>query len=465
MITNIKTDKIFPHPDNPRTDLGDLAELAESIKTSGILQNLTVVLQTPGYCRSCNIYNGAWGKCTEDHDENERPPCSKWESKGNYTVVIGHRRLAAAKLAELDEIPCSIADMDLNTQIATMLLENMQRNDLTYSEQANGIQMMLDLGETVGTVSEKTGLSETTVRRRVKLLELDKGKLKAAEARGATLQDYMELDKIEDIGLRNETLDKIGTPNFKNDLKYALEWGKWRKRKAEILKDIEEYAEEAGDVGDYSYVMCVDRYDCDKYERPGDADAVKYYYKVSFNGAAINIYRKKDKKLDEEISKVREKLDKHHQLSAQFGETRDRAFRLRLDFAKGFYPANKEQMKTIKEFALNAMIKSGDCILDVKMFLGILGLDEPEDGGAFPSEAVGAMFADTPERALFAAAYCLADWPSNGYHNWSLQHIKNERLDMVYDFLGRLGYEMSDEERAMQDGTHELFAEESEEKK
>jgi len=43
MIINIAPDLIIPHPDNPRKDLGDLTELADSIKINGILQNLTVV--------------------------------------------------------------------------------------------------------------------------------------------------------------------------------------------------------------------------------------------------------------------------------------------------------------------------------------------------------------------------------------------------------------------------------------
>jgi ParB family chromosome partitioning protein len=41
MIEYISTDKISPHPDNPRKDLGDLKELKDSIKANGILQNLT----------------------------------------------------------------------------------------------------------------------------------------------------------------------------------------------------------------------------------------------------------------------------------------------------------------------------------------------------------------------------------------------------------------------------------------
>ena len=56
----LNVENLFPHPDNPRKDLGDLTELADSIKQNGVLQNLTVVPK-------------------ED---------------GGYTVIIGHRRLA-----------------------------------------------------------------------------------------------------------------------------------------------------------------------------------------------------------------------------------------------------------------------------------------------------------------------------------------------------------------------------------
>ena len=80
-IQNIDINLIDQHPENPRKDLGDLTELANSIKESGIHQNLTVVR------------NG------------ER-----------FTCIIGHRRLAASKLAGLKEVPCHVADMDYKTQ-------------------------------------------------------------------------------------------------------------------------------------------------------------------------------------------------------------------------------------------------------------------------------------------------------------------------------------------------------------
>ena len=84
----IDVSKIFPHPDNPRKNLGDIQELSDSIKANGVLQNLTVVPM----------------------------------SSGQYTVVIGHRRLAAAKKAGLSVVPCVAMEMTPQEQVRTCLL-------------------------------------------------------------------------------------------------------------------------------------------------------------------------------------------------------------------------------------------------------------------------------------------------------------------------------------------------------
>lgn len=204
----IAIEQLHPHPDNPRKDLGDLTELAASIKQSGIYQNLTVVPR----------------------------------EGGGYTVVIGHRRRAASELAGITELPCVITEMSYKEQLSTMLLENMQRSDLTIYEQAQGFQMMLDLGDTISTIAQSTGLSETTVRRRVKLLELDKEKFEKATARGATLFDFTELNKVKSIESRNELLDCIGTANFNNKLKYIIDKEKTAERMAEIRAALDVFA-------------------------------------------------------------------------------------------------------------------------------------------------------------------------------------------------------------------------------
>lgn len=114
-LVYISVEQLLHHPENPRKNLGDLTELTESIRQNGVLQNLTVV------------------------------PA---EDSGHYYVVIGNRRMEASKAAGLTELPCSIADMTRQEQICTMFIENVQRADLTPYEQAECLQMMIDLGET-----------------------------------------------------------------------------------------------------------------------------------------------------------------------------------------------------------------------------------------------------------------------------------------------------------------------------
>ena len=178
-LTVIDIALLEPHPDNPRKDVGDVTELADSIRHSGIMQHLTVV-----------------------------------PHEGRYRVIIGHRRLAAAKQAGLTEVPCIISDMDYKEQLATMLCENMQRVDLTICEQAKGIQMCLDLGESVKDIADKTGFSESTVRKRAKLSALPAAKLAEAENRGGTLEEYLKCLEITDEDKRNELLEKVGTNDF-----------------------------------------------------------------------------------------------------------------------------------------------------------------------------------------------------------------------------------------------------------
>ena len=103
--------------------------------------------------------------------------------------------------------------MDEREQMQTMMIENMQRSDLTVYEQAQGFQMMMDFGQTVEQISDKSGFSQSTVRRRIKLLELNHDSFKKAEKRGATLSDFAQLDKIEDL---------------------EAETGYWRPRHAEL---------------------------------------------------------------------------------------------------------------------------------------------------------------------------------------------------------------------------------------
>lgn len=197
-ITNIACRRLHPHPDNPRKELGDLTELAASIKENGIFQNLTVI---PGHYLNSREYIA---KCVDEGGDAAAAaaawtPKAVWSSE-DYTIIIGHRRAEAAQQAGLYELPCAIVEMDEREQMQTMMIENMQRSDLTVYEQAQGFQMMMDFGQTVEQISDKSGFSQSTIRRRIKLLELNHDSFKKAEKRGATLSDFAQLDKIEELG-------------------------------------------------------------------------------------------------------------------------------------------------------------------------------------------------------------------------------------------------------------------------
>ena len=91
----------------------------------------------------------------------------------------------------------------------------MQRADLTVYEQAQGFQMMLDLGSTEQEISEQTGFSKTTVKHRLKLLELDPEEFRKSQERQPTIAEYIELESISDPKERNNALKSIGTDSFK----------------------------------------------------------------------------------------------------------------------------------------------------------------------------------------------------------------------------------------------------------
>lgn len=132
-IKLINTSLIDQHPDNPRKQIGDVTDLAASIKANGLLSPLSVV------------------------PNGER-----------YRVIAGHRRLAACKQAGTGAVPCFVLDLDPLQQLEAMVTENCQREQLTVLEEADAIQGMLDLGATTAAVAHRLGRSADYVRDRAK---------------------------------------------------------------------------------------------------------------------------------------------------------------------------------------------------------------------------------------------------------------------------------------------------------
>lgn len=447
-ITYIEVTKLCPHPDNPRKQIGDIAELAESIKANGVLQNLTVVPRI--------------GEISG-------------QPTGLYTVIIGHRRLEAAKAAGLKTVPCVITEMTPQEQVGTMLLENMQRSDLTVYEQAQGFQMMIDLGETVETVAQKTGFSQSTVRRRVRLLELDAEKFKASESRGATLQDYMKLDNIKDPELRNDVLDTIGTPNFQNKLRGAMEEEERKAFLVEIARKMETFAARLPDDAQVDHGTMYYQGNYGWWDRkkevqiPEDAGNAKYFFRVG--KYQVDLYKEKlpaDTTAAQEAEEQRKRLEQLHQARySEAKEIRQRHFELRKAFIMDFTRAKSCLAAIIPAACIATATSVYDCTDDD--LLAEL-LDEPilDEDGDLDEALLAKGVAKNPEYALLAITYALLEDEGAGYFRlrWNpdtkcqtFVYEVSDRLDALYKFLASIGYEMSDEEKAMQDGTHELFQE------
>lgn len=442
-LTYISTQKLFSHPDNPRKEVGDLSELADSIKMNGILQNLTVV--------------------------------PKGES--GYTVIIGHRRLAAAKLAGLESVPCVVAEMTAQEQLKTMLMENIQRSDLTVYEQAQGFQLMLDMGETVESIARTSGFSQSTVRRRVKLMELDAEKFQKSEARGASLKDYMELDKIDSLEAKNEVLDTVGTANFHAALQKAIKDQEFFQCMKQWEKEISRFAlkiETKENIGTAdSAMLFVRSYGrwTDKntsVQEPKDAGNTKYFYRIFKD--YIELYRERQTipKAETEIESERRKED-FKRVSAELSEITERHFALRMEFIESF-EKSKKYMSEICSFAVKTIIGTDelgrdDVDIDIMSALFDLDIENDIEYSGLLRQIVPDI-AENPLGTLLSCAYAASDCEDNGYwrEQWDSHYQtrvyayeENESLNHLYDFLISLGYEMSDEEKAMQDGSHPLF--------
>lgn len=439
MIQLINVSKIENHPHNPRKDLGDLNELASSIKQSGILQNLTIV----------PWFSTITGTGADDPKQQERM---------GYYALIGNRRLAAAKIAGLTEVPCAIANMDEKTQIATMLLENMQRSDLTVFEQAQGFQMMLNLGETIANISEKTGFSDTTVRRRMKLLELDQDKLKASAQRGATLTDYIELEKIENIELRNSVLEKLGTSNFNYELKNAIDKEKRDKEMATMIEKLEEFAERIEDT-DRTLKFVKNIYGIKDIEIPEDASTESYFFKVSYSYIWLC---KKNTEVDEDTDEQEQrrlKEEKRALRNEALKEVSKRAYELRYEFVKNV--SNTTAKKNIKYLTENIIYAIVDSYLryDIEDLVEVLGIDIEKNEEDLKINDISEYIYKQPERFLLASSYVKLDGGGQNYFNYQGNFVENEVLNRIYDLLIKLEYVMSKEELALRHGTHELFEE------
>ena len=141
VLQNLKTSFLQPGKYQPRTsmDKSSLAELADSIKTRGIMQPILV----------------------------------RQISGGSYEIIAGERRWRAAQMAGLREVPALIREVADEAALAMSLIENIQREDLNPLEEAQGIQRLIkEFGMTHQAAGRALGSSRSSISNLLRLLSL-----------------------------------------------------------------------------------------------------------------------------------------------------------------------------------------------------------------------------------------------------------------------------------------------------
>lgn len=445
-IIMINISALEHHPDNPRKNIGDVTELADSIRAKGILQNLTVV------------------------------PSGK--DDGKYYVVIGNRRLEAAIAAGLEELPCVIADMDYKTQIETMMVENIQREDLTVIEEAEGMQLMLDLGSSVEEISDKTGFSESTVRRRLKLNEYDKKKVVQAQERGATLGDFVKLEQIKSKADKNKLLKLLGTADFNLEFKRTLEEQKNKEFEKLALKELKTFAEpfpEKEDVWsnkwdrqnnlsyyikDFKAGKCVPK-----------NKTKKYYYKIThgYSGDYVGVYTEnKDYKAQPEKPKKTEKQKEVDRAVRQLNKIAREHYELRKEFILSL--AEKKNIKDYESICLEVIMSD---MLEYGYFNqnsnynSVISEFLKVDYLYGNSEKLKSAYESNPDGTSVLFTYRILEDNENlncydkAYDGSKVTFRESKKLKLIYRFLIELGYEMSTEETEILNGTYEHYDKEN----
>lgn len=210
----LPVDAISPNPNQPRRVFGtqELEELAGSIQALGLLQPLTVRRRADG-----------------------------WE------LVAGERRLRAAKLAGLEEVPCISLQIDDQRSSLLALVENLQRKDLDFWEEALALDRLISVYHlSQEEAARRIGKSQSAVANKLRLLRLEEPVAEALHHYGLTERHARALLRLEDPEQRLAAVEHIG----KNQLNVAHAEGyidrlvaqnqttQPRRRSTYILKDV-----------------------------------------------------------------------------------------------------------------------------------------------------------------------------------------------------------------------------------
>ncbi len=176
-VMQLPVGAIRPNPAQPRRifDETGLQELAQSIVSYGVIQPLSVRRIADG-----------------------------------YELVAGERRLRAAKLAGLREVPCLLLDVNMEDAGLIALVENLQRRDLNFLEEANGIRQLIRMfGMSQEEAARRLGKSQSAVANKLRLLKLPEDVLEALRDNGLTERHGRALLRLPDAESQRAALRRI----------------------------------------------------------------------------------------------------------------------------------------------------------------------------------------------------------------------------------------------------------------
>ena len=175
-LAEIPLSEIRLSPDQARKTFDEysIASLAASIKENGLLQ-----------------------------------PISVRRTNGGYRLIAGERRLRAATLLGLSSLPAIILETDDRTAAVLGLLENLQRSDLSFFEEAEGIRRLISVyGISQCDAAARLGIAQSTLSNKLRILRLSDSQRKRIEASSLTERHARALLRLDDA-LRDEFLDRI----------------------------------------------------------------------------------------------------------------------------------------------------------------------------------------------------------------------------------------------------------------
>ena len=213
-VLEIPIGAIKPNPRQPRKsfDAGSLTSLSRSISQDGVIQPLTV--------RDMNGY---------------------------YELVSGERRLRAAKIAGLKSVPCIITDISDERSAVYALIENIQRCDLSFFEQAQAIsELISEHGLTQEEAALRLGLSQPAVANKLRLLRLDTDERALITSKGLSERHARALLRCESKEQRRDVIGQITardlsaeqTEKYIKTLQKTEQIKRSYQKRAPILRDI-----------------------------------------------------------------------------------------------------------------------------------------------------------------------------------------------------------------------------------